>query len=292
MERRTKAEELGFVAYRQLDAALDWGADAIVIATPHDSHMRLARAMTGSCRVLLVEKPFGVDRAEMVCLLKEARQSGTGVFGVCNMRYHPAVKVLADHVGAVGDPLFARAHYGNYLPDMRPGIDYRTLYAATGGLGGALLDGVHEIDLVQWLMGTATVRHADVLRLGTLDIDSNDYAALSLEHRAGTRSEIHIDYLRRIKMRGLEVTGHDGTITWESVGKRPECARVLMRTATDGQTRTLYESTDIDGNAAYKEMLADVGAALEGEAQRLQTGMEAMQVADLVLPYLHQVQRA
>jgi predicted dehydrogenase len=288
--RRTQAKSREIQTFAELEDALCWRADAVVIATPHDSHMQLAQAAIGRCRAILVEKPFGMDIREMDAVLADAKTQGTAMFGVCNMRYHPAVGALTQHLGEVGEPIFARAHYGNFLPDMRPGVDYRTHYAADGALGGALLDGVHEIDLVQWLLGPASVRHADLVRSGALAIQSNDYAALHLEHESHARSEIHIDYLRRVKLRGLEVTGRDGTILWESVGKGPERARVLLRSKTDRDVHDIYNNDNVDGNAPYREMLSDLVAALNGRDHRLQTATQARAIAAMVLPLLQDKQ--
>ena len=80
---------------------------------------------------------------------------------VCNMRFHPAVAALRHALPMIGKPLFAQAHYGNYLPDMRPGADYRTLYCASAAAGGGvILDAIHEIDYLIWLFGAVAARDA------------------------------------------------------------------------------------------------------------------------------------
>jgi len=148
------------------------------------------------------------------------------------------------------------------------------------------MDGVHDIDLVVWLVGPAEVRHASLMCSGTLGIEAVDCAALHLEHVSGARSELHVDYLRRIKLRGLEVTGRDGTIVWESVGKNPEHATVRLRTKNDQAVRLVFDNDDVDANAPYQAMLADLAAALDGRDHRLQSGADARSVAALVLPLL------
>jgi hypothetical protein len=104
--RRDKAAALGIDVFDELEPALDWGADGVVVATPHDSHMTLAASAIGHCRALLIEKPFGMKACEMDHVLADADLRGTSIYGVCNMRYHPALRILADHVGHVGKPIF------------------------------------------------------------------------------------------------------------------------------------------------------------------------------------------
>ena len=71
-------------------------------------------------------------------------------------RFHPGlqqVKKLLDE-GAIGKPISAHAHWGEYLPDWHPWEDYKQGYAARPELGGGVvLTLSHPLDYLRWLLG-------------------------------------------------------------------------------------------------------------------------------------------
>jgi hypothetical protein len=64
----------------------------------------------------------------------------------------PGAELLAD--GAIGQPLAARAHWGEYLPNWHPWEDYRQGYAARADLGGGvILTLSHPFDYLRMAAG-------------------------------------------------------------------------------------------------------------------------------------------
>ena len=260
-----------------LDAGLEWAPAGVVVAVPHAQHIEVAvRAVKAGAHVL-VEKPMATEPREAEYLLDAADAGGQAVYGVCNMRFHPAVETLWSHIDRIGRPLFARAHYGNYLPDMRPGTDYRTLYAADAQQGGVILDGIHELDYLTWLLGPIASITAEPARLSDLAIAAEDYAALILRHDGGRRSEVHLDYIRPAKRRGCEIVGSDGILDWISEGKSPEQCRVRLYTRSDGWS-TLLHDEDLDMEQPFRSMMKAFVDTLGDGAPRLQTGSQALAV--------------
>jgi predicted dehydrogenase len=52
-------------------------------------------------------------------------------------------------------------------------------------------------------------------RLSSLQIETEDVAALICRHVGGSLSEIHLDYVQRTYERGCHVAGDEGTILWD-----------------------------------------------------------------------------
>src|SRR6185369_13479350 len=129
--------------------------------------------------------------------------------------------------GTPRTPLCFRARFSHYLPNWRPGTDYRTSYSARRAHGGGIvLEGVHEIDYVRWMAGEVASVSAWAGRLSGLDIDSEDCALITLHCKSGAVAQIHLDYLSPLKLRGCEVVGEDAVLRWASEGKAPERVRV------------------------------------------------------------------
>ena len=51
--------------------------------------------------------------------------------------------------------------------------------------------------------------------LSSLEIRTEDVAALLCRHTSGTISEIHLDYVQRTYERGCQIVGEQGTIFWD-----------------------------------------------------------------------------
>lgn len=267
-------------AFATMADALAWAPEAAIVAAPNRLHLPLARTLVEAGAHVLLEKPISHTLAGVDDLLADAARRGCRVHVACNMRFHAGPATLRVALDKIGTPRFARAHFGHYLPNMRPDADYRTLYCARRATGGGvILDGIHELDYLAWLLGPVVAVGASAGTLSDLDIDVEDYATLSLEHAGGARSEIHLDYLQRIKRRGCELVGSDGTLVWESEGKAPEILTVRLFEAGSGTWRELAASDDLDGNAAYVAMLQaflQAAAGRDGAAvDALLTGAEA-----------------
>lgn len=281
------AGKTGARVFGDLSAALAEGPDGVIVATPHHTHVPVARAAVDAGAAVLIEKPLSHGAGGVDDFLSHAEKAGRPVFVACNMRYHPAVDLLRRHLPAVGAVHFARAQYGNWLPGMRPDADYKKLYCAHKAQGGGvILDAIHEIDYLSWLLGGVESVLCDAGRRGDLDIDVEDYAAMILHHRGGARSEIHLDYLQRAKRRGCDIAGAEGTLVWASEGKNPESCTVRLYEAGKGGWTTLLADDALDAAPMYGAMLADFISVLKGGAAgdtRLLTGRDALDVLHVAL---------
>ncbi len=196
---------------------------------------------------------------------------------VCNLRFHPALPVLREAVASIGKPLYARAHFGNYLPNMRPGVDYRTLYAAWRERGGGIiLDAIHELDYLFWIFGRVTEVGCVADRLSDLDMDVEDYAVITLRHESGFRSSLQLDYLRPFKRRGCEVVGDQGMILWTSEGKVPEHCRVALYRFDQARWQTLLEDPDLDVSGGLRCVDEQFLNAVAGRPAELLDGRTAL----------------
>ena len=253
--RNQLATAVGGESVASLDEGLARGPAAVVVATPHDTHLDFAKRALDAGAAVLIEKPLSHSWDNVEPFL-ELLEKTPPCFVVANMRFHPGLAALSQHIELIGRPLVARAHFGSYLPEMRPDRDYRSLYCGRHARGGgALLDGIHEVDYLTWFLGPAESVVADLGHQSDLEIESEDCASLVLRHRAGIVSEVHIDYLQRFKRRGCELIGSDGTVVWESLGKAPEQCTVTFYGPDMSEGRELFRADSIDHNEAYMNQM-------------------------------------
>ena len=270
--------------FKNLDDGLAWKPQGVVVATPPNTHLSIARAAIESGADVLIEKPISNSQEGVDEFLLRARSLGRKVHVVCNMRFHPGPASLKRLLPEIGKPLFARAYYGNYLPDMRPGVDYRKLYAAkkeTGG--GVILDAIHEIDYLCWLFGMAHRVSCDSAKLSDLEIDVEDYAAIQLQMNNGVRCEIHLDYLQRFKRRGCEIIGSKGTLIWQSEGKSPENCQIRLFRIDTGKWHLVKEINEVDTNRPYSDLMKCFIEVLKGRDCPLLDGKTAAEELSIAL---------
>jgi len=271
------AREVGAVFwYDDPAVALAAKPDAVIVASPHVLHVPQARAALESGAHVLIEKPVSHELQGLTELDELAKQYGKAAFVVSNMRYHKAIETLDSHREVIGTVRYARAHYGNFLPNMRPGADYRELYCSRAESGGGvILDAIHEMDYLMWFFGPVAKVSAEKARLSDLDIDVEDFADIVLTHTNGVRSVITIDYLRPWKRRGCEIIGQDGMLVWNSEGKQPECCEVRLYRVAPGTWEVVFADDNLDPAQPYVDMMQDFLLAIQGGASRLQSVAEA-----------------
>lgn len=217
-ERRDEAARLGAATVDSLDALWAHQPSVCVITAPTSLHLALAREGAQRGCHLFIEKPLSHSWDGVEELLEEVRRRELITLVGCNMRFQPGLRAVKKLLGqqAIGRVIGARVEVGQYLPDWHPGEDYRKGYSARRDLGGGIiLDAIHEIDYICWLLGEVTGVTCVAGKLSGLEIDTEDLAALILRFECGAVGEVHLDYLQRAYSRNCQIIGAEGTIHWD-----------------------------------------------------------------------------
>lgn len=271
---------------------LGWKAkpDMVWICTPTRLHAAQAVEAISRGFHVFIEKPLAHDLESARAIEKAWGKTKVNrlIWVGCNMRFHPGVIRIKEAVdqGLIGKPLIYRIHFSHYLPNMRLGKDYRSTYAAHADQGGGIiLDDIHDIDLALWLAGPVKKIVGVAVNTGALDVDVEDVAHISFLHRNGVFSEVHMDYLRQDKSRGIEIIGEKGTLEWRSRGKNPEQAALHFYPSGQREARQLWQEEIADFRGMFSQQLNTIlGSFKEPGAgkTRLQEAIEALQIAQQV----------
>jgi predicted dehydrogenase len=213
-------EFAGFPVETDLDAALARGVDAVIVSNPTSLHLEVAiPAAQAGCH-LLIEKPLSHSLEGVQWLQEAVHSSGSHILVGYQFRFHPGLQRVAQLLqeGAIGKPLSARAHWGEYLPAWHPWEDYRQGYPARQDLGGGVvLTLSHPIDYLRWLIGDVRQAWALTAQSGELDLQGvEDIAEIGLRFQNGCLGSIHLDYLQRPPSHHLEIVGSQGTLRWDN----------------------------------------------------------------------------
>lgn len=278
------ARKLKIKAFESLSDGLAWNPDGVIVATPTYKHMEIAEKAIDAGADVLIEKPISNTTMGLKVILQRAKKRRRKIYVVCNMRFHPAVSILQNSLYLIGQPFYARAHVGSYLPNMRPSVDYRKLYCSNRNQGGGVLfDSIHELDYLMCFFGDVTGITCIKSKLSKLKIDVEDYACLCLQHEKSIISEIQMDYLRPFKRRGCEIVGEEGILLWESEGKNPEIINVRFYSKKNKAWKTLLYEDNFDTNSPYKKMIEHFTNALAGKKVPLLKGRMAATELEIML---------
>lgn len=270
-------EIAGFPVETDLHAALAHRPDAVIIANPTALHLDVAiPAAAMGCSILL-EKPIAHDLARIGELEAAVRQGGARVLVGFQFRFHPtlrrAVQLLQE--GAIGQPLSARAHWGEYLPNWHPWEDYRQGYAARPDLGGGvILTLCHPFDYLRMLLGDVETVWAFAASKG-LNLPVEDTAEVGLRFTSGALGSIHLDYMQQPPAHTLEIIGSAGTLRWNNAD-----GSLSISSGQEWQTETPPEG--FDRNWLFMDEMRNLLAMAAGEAQpvcSLADGIQALKLS-------------
>ncbi|MDG4793693.1 Gfo/Idh/MocA family oxidoreductase [Micromonospora sp. WMMD1082] len=143
------------------DVLNDPGVDAILIATPHDTHERLATAVLDAGKHLLLQKPLAADLASARRIVRAAGDASTTASVLFPGRYEAAYRYArsARDAGLIGTPVGLLSTYlvdkptsyyrGGY--SMRAVSDWRLSKTRSGG-GVVMMNLLHHIDIANALL--------------------------------------------------------------------------------------------------------------------------------------------
>ncbi|WMJ83317.1 Gfo/Idh/MocA family protein [Oscillospiraceae bacterium LTW-04] len=188
---------------------LDQDYDLAFITNPTSLHFETMKLMAKRANHLFIEKPIFDSGSYNI---GEIESSPTGVYYVAGpLRYAPVIQALKKMINNQS-VYCVRVICSSYLPDWRPGADYRQGYSAQKALGGGVdIDLIHEWDYIIALFGFPRKVHRICGKYSSLDIDANDTAVYIAEYE-NMVAELHLDYFGREPRREIELFTEQGSI--------------------------------------------------------------------------------
>lgn len=214
-KQKEVATEVGASTVESVNAGIDSGPEMVFVATPSDHHIPPAKKAADAGCDVFVEKPLSNNSEGVNKLVKMLERKDIVSMIGCNYRFHPAIKTvkrLLDE-GAIGNVVSAQIEMSSHLPDWHPWEDYREMYSAKDGVGGALLDFIHGINYGRWFFSDAQLVSGMLNQNSSLEIETEDTVSLIVEHE-DMQCEYHFDYVQRTPTLAGHITGEKGSIRW------------------------------------------------------------------------------
>ncbi|MEY8371677.1 Gfo/Idh/MocA family oxidoreductase [Aerococcaceae bacterium 50-4] len=219
-DRKAIAEETGTYVYPAFEAILDdQEVDAVLIATPNDSHKDLAIQAMRAGKHVICEKPVAMNTQEFDEMLAVAAETDRVLMIHQNRRWDPdflQVKEMFTQRQAIGDvfQIESRVHGANGIPG-----DWRHLKAHGGGM---VLDwGIHLLDQILWLVDSPIQSvHSDLSYILADEVDDGFMAYITFEN--GIRAHVEVGTSNFVSLPRWYIKGNQGTAIiedWEMNGR-------------------------------------------------------------------------
>ena len=177
--------------------------DMAFITNPTSLHAAALELVRGRAGALFIEKPI-FSAEETGRNLSDLLPAGQKAYVAAPMRWCGAMLALKKHLPEL-HPDCARVICSSYLPDWRPGVDYRTVYSAHKAMGGGVtIDLIHEWDYLVELFGKPERLYNLRGQYSELEIDSDD-VSLYIARYPHLLAEVHLDYFGRGYRRSIEL---------------------------------------------------------------------------------------
>lgn len=197
------------------EAISDPDVDAVLVATPPDSHLRLTLDALAAGKHVIVEKPPFLASGDFDRVEEAASTAGRQVLVAENYFYKPIAESIRSAIAA-GDLGEVRVVAINALKHQR--VDDWRGDARTAG-GGALFEGgIHWINFMANL--GLEPRRATGFRPGPPQ-EMEKTAVVVLEYEGGAVGTLHYSWEIGSPLKGLRLSaiyGTEGTLTFESNG--------------------------------------------------------------------------
>ena len=243
--------------------------DLAFITNPTHLHAEAIQKLAGRAKALFIEKPiFEATGYDLAALGLGEHQKA---YVAAPMRWCGTMLALKEELPRL-KPYSARVICSSYLPDWRPGVDYRTVYSAHRALGGGVtIDLIHEWDYLVGLFGKPLELYNFKGTYSDLEIDSDDLSVYIARYPS-MLAEVHLDYFGRQYRRSIELFTREGTLTADF--------GAATLTLPDGSVQQFKETTD----AWYRrEMAYFLDYALHGAGGSVNSPADALDVLRLTL---------
>jgi UDP-N-acetyl-2-amino-2-deoxyglucuronate dehydrogenase len=260
--------------------------DIVSVCTPSGLHAEVAIAAAQSGIHILCEKPLDIVREKMTQMIEASRNYNVKLGGVFQRRTLEAAIITKKAIqeGKLGKLVLGDAYLKYYRsPEYYESAGWRGTWELDGG--GALMNqGVHGIDLIQWMTGDVESVFAYSAPL-VRDIEVEDTAVITVKYKNGafgviqgttsvypgqeTRFEIHGE-------KGSIIFGDSGFKQWKFEGSEEEVPQV-------GNSEGGSNDPKVISNQGHYIFVDDMIHAVREDRDPLVPGEEARKAVDLIL---------
>jgi predicted dehydrogenase len=285
-------------AYNDLAAFLAHPDLQVVnICVPSGLHAELGVRAAKAGKHVIVEKPLDILLASADHLIQTCREHQVKLAVISQHRFCPAMRQLQEalQAGRMGDLVLGDAIIKWYRTQQYyDSAGWRGTYAVDGG--GALMNqGIHYVDLLQWVMGPVkSIRAVTKTLAHEIEVEDVAIAILQFENGAIGTIQGSTAVYPGLPER-LEISGRNATVvieadkikTWEFKDEKGETGNYGSITDSDNDDNSDNASAAADPAAlsatGHAFQVADMIAAIHDKREPALNGEEARKPLEIIL---------
>lgn len=262
----------------------------VCVCTPSGAHLEPAVAAARAGRHVVVEKPLEVTLPRCDAIIRACDEAGVRLAAIFPSRFSPANLALKDAIEA---GRFGRLTMGDTAVKWWRSQEYydsgkwRGTWELDGG--GALMNqAIHNVDLLQWLMGEVASVQALTATLAHERIEVEDTAVALLRFRSGALGVIeastsaHPGLLKRTEIhgdRGSARVEQDDITFWSFA--EPIAGDADRLIPTNSAVGGAADPKAIS-HAGHRDQLADFLAAIDAGRPAFVDGREGRKAVEII----------
>ncbi len=249
--------------------------DFIIISNPTSKHFETIGKLLSYNIPLFIEKPVFAELGHDD-IIKEIEEKQILTYVACDMRFMDSLTWLHQYVAEHKLELRINeinCYCGSYLPEWRPGTDFRKCYSAIPELGGGVhIDLIHDVDYVYWIFGKPDNHKAIFRNVSSLNIRAYDYANFNLVY-PDYCANVVLNYYRRDAKRYMEILFDNCTWTVD----------MLKNEITSSNGELIYRSEQTGADEYEAQMRYFMDLVKQGATTSMNTASEAYDVLNICL---------
>jgi UDP-N-acetyl-2-amino-2-deoxyglucuronate dehydrogenase len=264
----------------------------ICVTTPTGSHGNIAIAALEAGKHVLCEKPLEINVERVDAMIAAAKKNGKILAAVFQSRFGQGAQTLKHAIsqGRFGQLTLCSAYVKwwrtqQYYND----VAWRGTWQLDGG--GALMNqGIHAVDLLQWLVGMPSEVSTFTAKLAHERMETEDTLVANLRFPHGALGSIECatssypGFARRVEIsgdQGTAVVEDDRIKTWDFVQAQPEDEAIR-----NGDFTTALKSGASDpraiSNLGHRLQMTDLVDAIQSARPPIISGEEGRNAVQLV----------
>ena len=195
------------------DSAMRDDYDVIFLTNPTSLHLDTLKKLHDKANHFFIEKPL-TSYEKMDEVFNIPYRKNSVYYVACPLRYNKVIQYFKANLN-IRNVISVRCISSSYLPEWRPGSDYRMIYSADKTLGGGVsLDLIHEWDYIRYLFGDPQNIFYAYGKKSLLELKCEDYAVYVAEYEDKV---LELHYFGRKAIREIMVFTDEDTIVGDLV---------------------------------------------------------------------------